>query len=330
VAEAVTDLGHWEGRDVHVPDVLVALERLRRSGERTATRTSVVTLVAVAEDAEAGRAACDAMHVLGGRHPGRTIVLVMDPGAAPREGPWLDAEVHLHPAEAEGVNVWSEDVILSVRGSAQRHLDSVVEPLALPDLPLALWYVSSEPRPGDPLVDAADVVLVDSKELGGVTAYPDILQLARRRTVSDLSWVRLTPWRLVLGSLFEGQAYRPFVHGVHAAVVRGKPGPRHLLAGWLISQLDLPRRFLHLEDARHAAVHLAAEHEGRHGEFRADRADGARLVRASASVDGGPHHEELRPLPDTSLAWSLARALSVLDRDPVYEEALAGALELAA
>jgi glucose-6-phosphate dehydrogenase assembly protein OpcA len=254
----------------------------------------------------------------------------MDPTEAPRLGPWMDATVHLHAAPAEGVNVWSEDVVLAVRGSAQRHLDSIVEPLALPDLPLALWYVSSEPRPGDPLLDVADVVLVDSKELGGMAAYPDILQLARRQTVADLSWVRLTPWRLVLGGLFEGHAYRPFVRGVTAAVVQGKPGPRHLLAGWLISQLDLPRRAVQLEDARHATVRLTAEHDGRTAEFMCEREPGSRLVRARAAIDGGPGHEELLSLPETSLAWSLAHALNAPEADHVYEQALGGALELAA
>jgi glucose-6-phosphate dehydrogenase assembly protein OpcA len=326
VADALTDLGKWEGHDVRLPDVLAALDRLRCAGQVTATRTSVVSLVVVAPDAEAGQRACDTMNTLGARHPGRTIVLVLD-GA---EQGHLDAIVTLHAAPLEGIATWSEEVVLTVRGGARRHLDSLVEPLTLADLPVVVWYFSTGPRPGDPLVETADIVLVDTKEMGDVAVFPEVLELARRRPLIDLSWVRLTPWRVLLAGLFDGAAYRKFVTGVHAAEVHGKPGPRHLLAGWLASRLDLPRRALHLADARHAALRLSAEAGAERAVFVAERRGEERLVRASAHVENGPSHEELLPLPDTSLAWSLAHALSDLEGDPIYEQALAEALDLVA
>jgi glucose-6-phosphate dehydrogenase assembly protein OpcA len=319
------ELARWEQRGVRMADVLQNLERLRRTGERTATRTSVVNLMAVAADQEICQRVCAAMHALGGRHPGRTVVLVLDDGAG-----GLDARVELHATSAEGVNVWSEDVVLTVRGGVRRHLDSLAEPLTLPDLPVVAWYVTTGPRPDDRLVDAADVILVDSKEMGDVDAFPEILQLTRRKAVVDLSWIRLTPWRSLFAHLFDGPAYRPFVDDVRTAEVRGKPGPRHLLAGWLALRLDLPRPALHLEDARHASIRVVAQDGPLRAEFVAERRSQERLVRASATVHGGPHHEEVLPLPETSLTWSLAHALSDLESDHVYAEALEGALELAA
>jgi hypothetical protein len=117
---------------------------------------------------------------------------------------------------------------------------------------------------------------------------------------------------------------------VQTAEVHGKPGPRHLLAGWLADRLDLPRRALHLADARHASLRLHAEVDGERAVFVAERHGDERIVRASAKVEHGPAHEELFSLPDTTLAWSLAEALSDLESDPVYAQALASALDLVA
>lgn len=324
MADTLT-LGAWQGQDVAVRDIVEALERLRHASERTATRTSVVSLVAVATNEEEAQRACDAMHELGVRHPGRTIVVRPEPDAAPG----IDAEVTLHAGSAEGVAVWSEDVVMTVRGPATAHLDSLVEPLTLPDLPLACWFVASRPTAADGLADTADIVLVDSKELGDVDAYAELLPLSRRRTVLDLSWMRLTPWRLLLAGLFEGAAYRPFVRGVTEAVVSGKPGPRHLLGGWLAARLDLGDDVVRLADAQHASFKLTAEHANRTARFVTERRGDERLVRASAAVEGGPSHEELLPLPDPTLAWAVAEALSNLEGDPIYGETLEAALQFA-
>ena len=324
MAHALT-LGAWQGQDVSVSEIVDALERLRHESQRTATRTSVVSLVAIASDEDEAQRACDAMHALGVRHPGRTIVVRREPDAPAG----IDAEVTLHAGSAEGVAVWSEDVVTTVRGPAAAHLDSLIEPLTLPDLPLACWFVATRPTSADVLADSADIVIVDSKELGDVDAYGELLPLSRRRTVIDLSWMRLTPWRLLLAGLFEGAVYRPFVRGVKEAVVSGKPGPRHLLGGWLAARLDLGEDVVRLADARHASFALTAEHQGRTARFVTERRGDERLVRASAAVDGGPSHEELLPLPDPTLAWAVAEALSNLEGDPIYGEALEAALQFA-
>ena len=315
----MTAIGEWEETGCGIGDVLDALDRLRRAGERTATRTSVVTLVAVARDAEERARACDTTERLGGRHPGRTIVVHAD-DQGPAE---MTARVRLVAGTASGVQVWSEDVTLTVGGPAAQHLDSLVEPLTLPDLPLAVWYVGASPATDDALSAAAEVVLVDSKELGEVDAFAELVPVARNRTLIDLSWVRLLPWRILMAGLFEGRVYRPYVHRVERAEVRAKPGVRHLLGGWLASRLGLED--IVLEDDKHASMRLTA---GK-GDFLVERRGEERLVRASARIAGGPGHEELLSLPDTTLVWSLGEALSDLEEDPVYVESLEAALSFA-
>ena len=324
MADSVS-LGSWSGHGVGVGDVLGALDDLRHEGERTATRTSVVSLVAVGRRPELIETACTTVHAMGNRHPGRTIaVLVEDDGE-----PGMDAEVHIRANDTDAGALWSEEIVLTVRGPAGEHLDSLVEPFVLPDLPVAVWFVASAPRQDDPLADTADIVIVDSKELGDIDAYADLVLVSRRRTVLDLSWIRLTPWRLLLAGLFEGSVYRPFVRGVREVRVAGKPGPRHLLAGWVASRLDLPPEAVHLEDAQHASFAITAEHDGRTARFVTERQGDERLVRASASVEGGPSHEELLPLADPTLAWSVAEALNNLEGDPIYGATLEAAIQFA-
>jgi glucose-6-phosphate dehydrogenase assembly protein OpcA len=274
VADAVTALAEWEDADASIGDVLDALHRLRGS-DRTASRTSVVTLVAVARSDDELQRACDASETLGGRHPGRTVVV----HAKEDEPEGLEARVRLIEGTADGASVWSEDVTLTVKGPAARHLDSLVEPLTLPDLPLAVWYVGTCPDVDDALCDTAEVVLVDSKEIGGPGGFADLVPVYRNRTLIDLTWVRLTPWRLLLASLFEGKVYRPYVTKVTEAEVRGKPGVRELLGGWLASRLDLSE--VGLEDDKHASMRLVAGD----GEFTFGRHTDEGMVRAAAWID---------------------------------------------
>ena len=327
MAKPVTrvDLGAWRGEGVRVGEVLEALAELRRGEQRTATRTAVVNLVMVAGGEHEAEEACAAVHKLGARHPGRSIVLLPDEGGGPAG---IDAEVILHGSEAEGRAVWSEDVRLRVRGPVAGHLDSLIEPLTLPDLPVVVWFVGYAPRPADPLLAPADAVLVDAKDLGGRRAFAALANLGRRHAVVDLSWIRLRPWRELLAGLFEVPAFRPFVSGVRAARVEGKLGPRDLLAGWLASRLDLSPPALQLADGRHLSVRLEADHAGDQASFVVGRADGERLVRAKAEVAGAPPHEDRLSLADDPLPWSLAEALTNLRRDRVQEAALQAALGL--
>jgi glucose-6-phosphate dehydrogenase assembly protein OpcA len=328
VAEPVTELGSWRGEQVKVGQVLDALADLRRRSPMGATRTSVVNLVVVARSGDDADRAAAAIAGLGGRHPGRTLMLVpagSGSGSTGDSGDKVDASVSLLGSEVEGHDVWSEQVTLSVGRAMAHHTDSLIEPFTLPDLPVVVWFVSDLPLADDPVLRSADVVLVDSKVLGDVGAFPRIAELSRRHTVVDLSWGRLRPWRELAAGLFDGRAFAPFVTRVRHVDVTGKEGPRHLLAGWLASRLELPRSAFSLSPARHVSLALAAEGAS----FEVAREDGKRSVRASASVDGGPSHTDVLTLPDASLPWSLADALTRLERDRVWEQALRGALVFA-
>lgn len=314
----MTSLASWSSADVRVADVVSALESVRRGERLPATRTAVLTLVMVASSrAEADRAV-EGLFSLGGRHPARTLVLLPRPAAG------LEAEVRLLGGEAEGHGVWFEHIELGVGEPVASHLDSLVEPFTLPDLPVVAWYVDAVPPAGDSLLRAADVVLVDARDLGEVGCFSALAAVSRSVPVIDLSWVRLRPWRELLAGLFEGRAMRPYLREVRSVSVRGKPGPRALLAGWVADRLGLGSSAVSVAEDDHASITLHAPG----AEFSVRRPGNERVVVASASVDGGPSLSSTLPLPPPGPAWGLAEALSRLRHDHLYERALRAALAL--
>lgn len=325
MASAVTVLSAWSEEETTVAAVLDALDELRRPEPMPATRTSVLTLVIVTDRRESAVWAQTAVHELGGRHPARVLTLFLDPEAD--EGPpGLGARIRLQGGAAAGKELWFEDVELDIRGGATGHLDSLIEPLTLSDLPVVAWFVDALPASDDPLLAAADVLLVDARELGD-DCFDDLHRLVARRPVVDLSWVRMQPWRELLAGLFDGPTFRPFIEHVRRAEVVGRAGPRRLLGGWVADRLALPPSAVHLEPAEHVTIRLfAVDGGGREATFEVARVDDSRMVRARADVVGGPTSEAVLELPVATPAWGLADALARLRRDPIFERALQRAL----
>jgi glucose-6-phosphate dehydrogenase assembly protein OpcA len=279
----------------------------------------------VAGDDEQAAEASRVMAALGAHHPARVVVVQAKPQATDAG---VDARVTVYGAEVAAHPVSFEEIALDVRAAGCDHLDSIIEPFTLSDLPLVLWYPSSLPDVSDCLLPVADTVIVDSRETGEPATLAGLVDLARRRLAVDLSWERLAPWRELLAGMFDSPLYRPFSSAVSSIEVHGKPGPRRLLGGWLVSRLGPPESEVHLSDARHVSIRLRARHDGRDGTFEVSRRAGERVVRASAVVDGAPSHTEALGLPDNSVAWSLGRALTHLRRDRTWEQALSAAVGL--
>lgn len=323
---AFTTLASWHADSTSIPEIEDALAGVRRAEMRAAVRTSVLTLV-VLTDEEDCTEILETVREMAFRHPSHAMVLVIGPETG-ESG--CDADVEVHAIERDGASVCVEDIVLRLRGPVVRHLDSVVEPFASPDLPVAVWLPERLTAVGDPLLATADRVVVDSKELRAPEDMRDIAVLARRFPVVDLSWIRLLPWLEITAGLFEGPVFGPFVHHVQSATVWGKEGPRHLLAGWLLSRLGLDQAAVTLVDHRHAAIELLCQlPDGRAGRFRVERPDDERLIHTLVEVDGMAPLERMLRIRDRAPGRVLGTALSRLGRDRVYEEALSAAIALA-
>jgi glucose-6-phosphate dehydrogenase assembly protein OpcA len=310
---------------------------LRGGEERAATRISTINLVVVATDNAGADRARRAMRQLGRQNPGRTVIVIPHPATDLS----IDADVHLHTATVDSRPVWWEEVRIVVGGPVCGHLDSLVEPLTLGEMPVTLWYVSSIPDPAEPLVGTAGTVVVESPpgEVGGGTSrapsgvednlgvLSSLLDLAQRRPVADLTWLRLNPWRQMLTHLFDGVAYRPFVHAVQSAEVAGSAGSALLLAGWLADRLGLDASSVARRPAVECAARLTARYEGTTGRFSVEGERDSRLVRAKAEIDGGQGRQSTVAIDGDPTVAALAEALTLHSHDRVYESAVEAALD---
>jgi glucose-6-phosphate dehydrogenase assembly protein OpcA len=325
-------IGTWEASDVSIGDVERALSGLRRHEQRAAVRASVLTLVAVTNSQAEADLVRGIIHDLGVRHPSRTLVVVLEKGdGAEVDGTGVDAALWVHALEQDGRAVCFEEVRLQVRGPARYHLDSIVGPFALPDVPLVVWLPASLPSPGDPLLDVADRLVVDSRaaDEGGSDVLARAAVLVRRLPVTDLSWIRMAPWRSLLAGLFEGSVNRPFLDGVDRVEVSGNRGPRQLLGGWLLRRLALAPSRVELKPAAHVSVRIeATDPQGRRATFTVMRAGADRVITSSVAIENGPHLEQQLRMQERWPALALAGALTNVGHDEPYEEALAGAREL--
>src|SRR5947209_14025655 len=109
------ELGTWEGRGVRMSEILSALDDLRHNADHTATRTTVLTLIA---SVRSHQAADDAISVLRfvGAHPARVLGVISEPDAPAELG--LDATVRLLETVSDEHRAWYEDLCLTVRGEA--------------------------------------------------------------------------------------------------------------------------------------------------------------------------------------------------------------------
>jgi glucose-6-phosphate dehydrogenase assembly protein OpcA len=323
VGSSVTAVDAWHAEGVRLSDVVAAIAALRdQSNDRhTTARTSVMTLIAVAPLDDHAYQATAALRALAGHHPARIVILRPDPDQVAS----LGARATLYALETDHHRTDFEEITLTVGGQAANHLDSLVEAFTLSDLPVAVWYVSAIPEPTDPLLSVATAILVDSRDAPDLSQTRGLLRLARRRTMVDLSWNRLAPWRELLAGLFDPPAARRLIDGITTVEVAGKPGPRRLLGGWLAAQTGVAPRRITLRDARHASVTISAAADSGTATFRVERPEGQRLVAAEAVLPDGTAVRATASLPEDPLPTSLATALTRLRPDPIWERALSAA-----
>jgi glucose-6-phosphate dehydrogenase assembly protein OpcA len=121
-------------------------------------------------------------------------------------------------------------------------LDTVVDPIVVPELLTVLW----SPHGHDDAVDAlltriVDVILVDSvMELDPQDALARVEELSEQAYVVDLAWLRSTPWRERMAATFDPKDMRDNLRSISDVTVRYRPDSKAsacLFLGWLASRL---------------------------------------------------------------------------------------------
>jgi hypothetical protein len=188
-------------------------------------RTSVMNLVVIAGRPEVGERSAATIQRLVGRHPSRTtIVQPADP-----DGPsWLDAQIVAHciMPRPDAPETCAETIHLVCGGESGRHLDAIVAPLLIHDLPVTVWW-PDEPlfgsAPVNDLLAMADRLIVDGSgwhgtglnQLRRMAAVAQRLPIA----ISDFALLRQSRWREAIAAIFDIPDFLPYLRHLRRIAV---------------------------------------------------------------------------------------------------------------
>src|ERR687889_1259306 len=222
-----------------IEEALRAMLKERHSENASYVPARSLNLVCIVDKQWSGEIA-NRLRGVGRAHAARTIVCAVEPRRTSIDAvATIASDVHPQPGEFA---LLRETVIVDVGEQHLSHLDTVVDPLVVTDLPTVVWAPHGHHEGVDALLSLAQVVLLDSVD------EPDMREaLARVQTllddvyVVDLAWLRSTPWRERVAATFDTAHLRPDLRTISAVTVRHHPESGVvglLLIGWLASRLD--------------------------------------------------------------------------------------------
>jgi hypothetical protein len=149
------------------------------------------------------------------------------------------ATMEYEQSEAAGVHPVRERVELDLGHEHLSHLDTIVDPVLVNELPTVLWSPDGHHEAVRVLLSMIDVILLDSDEdVGGGLSRAD--ELRESAYIVDLAWLRTTPWRERLAASFDPPHRRWALRRLTDVCVRHQPSSSAsaaLLAGWLAARL---------------------------------------------------------------------------------------------
>jgi len=304
-------------------------------------RASVLNLITVVESESNYRAVSQVLDELAIHHPSRTLVLLAQ---EERTAVKLEASVVAEAHLTAGHRVVTEQVLLHAHGPIATHLASLVQPLLIPDLPVMLWWPGRPPfesRLFLELVQVADRLVVDTDDGFASEDLKRLLQMARQRgrgcAIGDFNWARLLPWRQLAAQFFDMPATRAHLAGLHGVTVwYGADGPSTqamVLGGWVVSRMASAgvavEQVVRADSAMPPGIgKLMLYSEGPDGRsrFSITRLPGGRLSTDTRIGDEDTGGRTVR-LEQRTSADLLAIELTLPGHDPIYEEALAAAVD---
>jgi glucose-6-phosphate dehydrogenase assembly protein OpcA len=207
---------------------LWARARKRTAGEgehHIAARSNVLNLVVVAGHRETAERCAATIAGTAGRHPSRSLIL----STADADGPaGFDARVQvLSVATPAGTGETDAEMIyVTAHGDTGRHLASLIVPLLVHDLPVALWWPHDpqfRSHRADRLVPIADRLIVDGSSWSGngLDRLAEMARQARTRglVVADFSLLKQARWREAIASVYDLPDLRPHLRAVRSITV---------------------------------------------------------------------------------------------------------------
>jgi glucose-6-phosphate dehydrogenase assembly protein OpcA len=237
---ATTDL-HWAAQGTHPDEIEAAIRKLlvqAHAENASYVPARVLNLVCIVDHEYSGEVA-NRLRRVGRFHPSRTVVCSINRGRVE-----LDAVATVAaPADtAPGQFAPTRETVLVEIGTKHlKHLDTIVDPLVVTDLPTLVWAPHGHPEAVDSVLKLSQIVLLDSvDEPDPADAIARARELGERVYVVDLAWLRSTPWRERIAATFDPGRLRPELQTISALTIRHHPASQVaalLLVGWMASRL---------------------------------------------------------------------------------------------
>jgi glucose-6-phosphate dehydrogenase assembly protein OpcA len=234
----------WSEQDTSPGHIEAALrEMIGRRGEddeRSFVPARVMNLVAIV-DAEFRGEIENRLQRVGRFHPSRLVLCSVRDGHDGTIDAWAGVGTEDAEAQPGHIAVAHERVELTVGPAQVAKLDTIVDPLLVPDLTTMVWAPHGHDDGVDALRRLSQIVLIDSLDAPDASeALARAADLADDLYVVDLAWLRSTPWRERVAGVFDPPDMRGQLAGVSSITVRHREdslASALLFCGWLSSRL---------------------------------------------------------------------------------------------
>lgn len=224
------------------PDAIEAalreMLRERHAANQALAPARVLNLVVVVDRSWKGEIA-NRLERVGRYHASRTILCAVEAGRTT-----LDAVAVMSYEEPDGsgIGVMHEQVVIDMGPEHLIGLESIVDPVRVPELPTLLWCPHGHDQAIAALRGLVDVLLLDSDDIEDpAEALARAHEELGSAYVVDLAWLRTVPWRERLAASFDRPERRLALRRLRELTVRHQPSSTAsalLLAGWLASRLQ--------------------------------------------------------------------------------------------
>jgi glucose-6-phosphate dehydrogenase assembly protein OpcA len=248
----------WSASSTTPAEIEAALRRLlvacnAETGACVPAR--VLNLVCVV-DASMSGAISDRLLKAGRYHASRTILCAVERDRT-AIGAVATLGTALHRSRGDFA-LLRETVTLELGERHLPHLDTIVDPLVVSDLPTVVWCAHGYDDAVRVLLPLAQVALLDSSDRAdAATALAEVCELLRRAYVVDLAWLRSTPWRERVAAAFDLPLRRAELGAIRAVTIHHHADSAVaglLVLGWLASRLGWRLAPLDRADAGLAGV----------------------------------------------------------------------------
>ena len=233
----------WSARDTTPSAIEAALRELlgrRYQADRAFVPARVMNLVVIVERGFRGEVE-NRLARVGRYHPSRLVIAAVEEGRTAIDA-WATVAAEDAVHKPGHIAVGRERVEVDIGPQHLDSLDTIVDPLLVPDLATMIWAPHGHSAGVDSLRRLANIVLIDTQDEPEVgQAFDRANDLTASAYVVDLAWLRSTPWRERVAATFDPPAMRRSLGAIDAVVVRHRSdstAAAALFCGWLASRLE--------------------------------------------------------------------------------------------